>query len=144
MFWTSAHCFLPLWLLIKMICKETKITLSYGEVQVTEGNITVNVWRKPKGNRLWFKLVRGSSHRESTYWRLQTFRWGEGEGGSLRPWDNRGSSLKTKIFWPLGPQFGLIIRGGHGPSPGSTTATVLYSRKQVKYSLWHRWKLPSG
>ena len=43
MFQSSAHCFLPLWLLIKMICRETKITLSYGEAQVTEGNITVNV-----------------------------------------------------------------------------------------------------
>ena len=30
-------------LMIEMICRETKITLSYEEVQVTEGNITVNV-----------------------------------------------------------------------------------------------------
>ena len=30
-------------------------------VQVTEGKITVNVWRNSKGNRFWFELVRGSS-----------------------------------------------------------------------------------
>ena len=31
-------------------------------------------------------------------------------------------SLKTNFFRPLGPQFGLKIRGGH-PSPGSVTAS---------------------
>ena len=30
-------------------------------VRVTEGKITVNVWRKSRGNRFWFELVRGSS-----------------------------------------------------------------------------------
>ena len=27
-------------------------------VRVTEGKITVNVWRKSRGNRFWFKLAR--------------------------------------------------------------------------------------
>ena len=35
-------------------------------VRVTEGKITVNVWRKSRGNRFWFELARGSSYREST------------------------------------------------------------------------------
>ena len=30
-------------------------------VWVAEGKITVNVWRKSRGNRLWFELARGSS-----------------------------------------------------------------------------------
>ena len=69
-------------------------------------------------------------------------RWGG--GGHPDPKISGGASLKTKCFWPFGPQFGLIIRGVQGPSPGSATATVLYSRKQVEYSLWHRRKLRSG
>ena len=32
-------------------------------VPVTEGKITVNVWRKSRGNRVWFELARGSSRR---------------------------------------------------------------------------------
>ena len=39
---------------------------SLSRVRVTEGNITVNVWRKSRGNRFWFELTRGSSYREST------------------------------------------------------------------------------
>ena len=42
-----------------------------------------------------------------------------------RPWDKeRGAGLQKKLFRPLGPQFGLKIRGGPGPpgpSPGSAT-----------------------
>ena len=30
-------------------------------VQVAEGKITVNLWRKSKGNRFWFKLARDLS-----------------------------------------------------------------------------------
>ena len=30
-------------------------------VWATEGKITVNVWRKSKGNRLWFELAQSSS-----------------------------------------------------------------------------------
>ena len=51
-----------------------KITLSLLEVRVIEGssyqrlglvNVTVNVRRKSRGNRLRFELARGSSYRES-------------------------------------------------------------------------------
>ena len=35
-------------------------------VRVSEGKITVNVWRKSRGNRFSFELARGSSYREST------------------------------------------------------------------------------
>ena len=54
-----------------MICGEQKLLLVSGRfessrVRVTEGNITVNVWRKSRGNRFWFELTRGSSYREST------------------------------------------------------------------------------
>ena len=35
-------------------------------VRVTEGKITVNVWRKSRGNWVWFELVRVSSQQEST------------------------------------------------------------------------------
>ena len=34
-------------------------------VRVTEGKITVNVWRKSGENRFWFELARDSSYRES-------------------------------------------------------------------------------
>ena len=132
----------PLWLLIEMICRETKITLSYGEVQVTEGNKKYCKCMKETQGKL--TLIQVSARLESSGVNLVVapdlqMRW-----GSSRPWDKRGPSLKTKIFRPFGPQFGLIIRGVHGPSPGSATATVLYSRKQVEYSLWHRRKFPAG
>ena len=55
-----------------------------------------------------------------------------GRGGNPDPEIRGRPSLKTKVFWLYGPQFGLIIREVRGPSPGSATATVLYSRKQVK------------
>ena len=32
-------------------------------VRVSEGKITVNVWRKSRRNRFWFELARGSSQR---------------------------------------------------------------------------------
>ena len=33
-----------------------------------------------------------------------------------------GGGLKTTFIWPVGPLFGLKIRGGHpGPSPGPAT-----------------------
>ena len=35
-------------------------------VQVTEGKITVNVWRISRGNQFWFELALGSSYQEST------------------------------------------------------------------------------
>ena len=35
-------------------------------VWVTEGKITVNVWRQSRGKRFWFEIARGSSYREST------------------------------------------------------------------------------
>ena len=43
--------------------KGTKITSCLQEVWVTEGKITVNVWKKSRGNRLWFELAWGSSWR---------------------------------------------------------------------------------
>ena len=43
-----------------------------------------------------------------------------GGGGGGHP--GRGGSLQKKFVQPFGPQFGLKIRGGGGPSCGSTTA----------------------
>ena len=51
-----------------------------------------------------------------------------GGGGvrSSRPLNTgRGRSPPKKIFRPLGPQFGLKIRLGPGPSPGSATGSKL-------------------
>ena len=51
---------------------------------------------------------------------IQTQRWGEG-----RPQENS--------FRPLGPHFGLKIKGGRappGPYPGSATATSLIDQGQ--------------
>ena len=37
-----------------------------------------------------------------------------------------GSRPQKKVFWPLGPQFGLTIREKGGcPSPGSTTILII-------------------
>ena len=51
-----------------------------------------------------------------------------GEGRSSRPWDGGGGGRGSlpNFFRPLGPQFGLKIRGepsSPGPSPSSATAT---------------------
>lgn len=54
-----------------------------------------------------------------------------GEGGHWCPEMGRGCSQK-KIFQPFGPQFGLKIGGGAGPSPGSAL-----QRTSV---MWHRAK----
>ena len=54
---------------IKRIWRETKILFQVSgrfelsRVQVTEGKMTVNVWRKSRGNWLWVKLAWSSSCR---------------------------------------------------------------------------------
>ena len=45
---------------------------------------------------------------------IQTLKYGEG-----------GGPPPKKIFRPFGPQFGLKIRLGPGPSPGSATGSKL-------------------
>ena len=46
--------------------------------------------------------------------------WGGGGGGvgggSSRSLYKEGGGLQKNFFWPLGPHFGLIIRGGGGRS----------------------------
>ena len=45
-----------------------------------------------------------------------------------------GGGLKTKMFWPFGPHFGLKkgVGGGHlGPSPGSATVMICLCRHTV-------------
>ena len=63
--------------------------------------------------------------------------YGGGGGGGVHPDPEiRGwPGLKKKFFRPFGPQFGLKIRGGHGPpgpSPGSPTG---YSVNIALFSL---------
>ena len=77
LFWTPADWFFPDFLrallkhgssyrgsnFIEMIWGETKLLRVSGRfelsrVRVTEGKITVNVWRKSRGNRFWFELAR--------------------------------------------------------------------------------------
>ena len=43
-------------------------------------------------------------------------------GGGGHPDPEIRGGLKKNFFWPFGPQFGLKIRGGPGPFPGSHTA----------------------
>ena len=47
-------------------------------------------------------------------WRSQTFRQGSGGRPVIR---GGGGGLQKKFFRPLGPQFGLKIRGGPAPPP---------------------------
>ena len=50
-----------------------------------------------------------------------------GGGGHLHPEKRGGRKSQKNFFWPLGPQFGLIIRGKApppGPFPGSPTDNV--------------------
>ena len=49
-----------------------------------------------------------------------------GEPGHLDP-EIRGGVSKKKFFLPFGPQIGLKIRDGRGPSAGSATAHALFS-----------------
>ena len=49
-----------------MIWGETKTTLSYWGVRVTEGKITVNVWWKSRRKWFWFEIAQGSRYQEST------------------------------------------------------------------------------
>ena len=61
---------------------------------------------------------------------------GEGRGRSSRPWDKGGGGGRPqkKFFSPLGPQFGVTIRGKEGlgppgPFPGPATILIITSLK---------------
>ena len=105
----------PLWLLIEMICRETKITLSYGEVQVTEGNKKYCKCMKETQGKL--TLIQVSARLESSGVNLVVapdlqMRW-----GSSRPWDKRGPSLKNKNFSALRASIWSNNKGGPWPVP---------------------------
>ena len=77
----AVHCFFPTFSGLKTWFEvfEDKIIWKWSEgkqkllrvsgsfelsrVRVSEGKITVNVWRKSRRNRFWFELARGSSQR---------------------------------------------------------------------------------
>ena len=59
---------------------------------------------------------------------IQTLKYGE--GGAPPP-----QKKKKKIFRPFGPQFGLKIRLGPGPSPGSATGSKLGMSKAYQLSI---------
>ena len=52
---------------VKLYRNDLKGIFELSRVRLTEGKITVNVFRKCRGNRLWFELARGSSCEGSSY-----------------------------------------------------------------------------
>ena len=56
-----------------------------------------------------------------------------GGGGGGPPAPGIGGGLKKDFFWPFGSQFGLKIRGGPGPSPGSHTAPYVKRISTLKW-----------
>ena len=60
-----------------------------------------------------------------------------GGGGNSDP-EITGGGLKTTFIRPVGPQFGLKIRGGGGPgpSPGSATDSHIGMRRPKGYGFF--------
>ena len=56
-------------------------------------------------------------------------------GGHPDPEIRGGGAVAKKIFRPFGPQFGLKIGGGPGPSPGSATATIVLNNRHYMMDL---------